>query len=74
MVDDRDSQRDGVVRRFDAQPVVPNGFVVCPARDEHDVMPMLRKPPADHSADRAGTEDDEAHEIDMITKTKTKNE
>ena len=61
-VDDRNAQRDGVVGRFDAKPVVANGFVVRAACDEHDVVPMLREPPADHSADGAGTEDNEAHE------------
>ena len=68
-VDDRNSKRDGVVRRFDPEPVVANRLVVRAARDEHDVMPMLREPPADHAANRAGTEDYKPHRGSTLSRT-----
>ena len=43
------------------QAVVADRVVVLAARDEHDLVPVLRQPATDHSADRAGAVDHESH-------------
>ena len=55
-------------------PLIANGLVVRAPCDEQDVVAVLREPPADHSADGAGAEDNEAHGEDDNEKRKAKNE
>ena len=63
IVDDRDRQRDR--RDRDRRAACPWSRIAskcAPRAIGDDVVPVLEQPPGDHAADRAGAEDDDAHQ------------
>ena len=54
-------------RRLDPETAFANRCVVCARRDEDNVVPVL-EPRLDHAPNGTGTEDDEAHDSNTLTR------